>query len=286
MSKMNKSIARFQHATQRKMQSLQRQAEIYIQRYWFRAFLLGLALFLLDSKDVSINLNLNSAQASLLGAAPEEAYLEAEPEETNVPRALNTSLLEGQPAQAPKQKESVPVSKPDHNLANTFSNLTFSDVKVPSKDRETKRQKQLAYVKRFVVVAQTEMKKFGIPASVTLAQGLLESNVGESSLATRNNNHFGIKCFSRNCRRGHCSNYTDDSHKDFFRSYQSPWESYRAHSLMLYHNKRYKHLFDLESSDYKGWSYGLKKAGYATDPNYGEKIAGMIEDLKLHQYDK
>jgi len=284
MSKMNKSIVRIQHAAQRKMQSIQLQAEVYVRRYWFRAFLLGLALFLLESKDVSINLNLNSAQASLFDAAPEEAYLETEAETTNVPRALNTSLLGSSPA--PVQKESASSSKPDHNLANTFSNLSFSDSKAPSKDRETKRQKQFAYVKRFAAVAQTEMKKFGIPASVTLAQGLLESNVGESSLATRNNNHFGIKCFSRNCRRGHCSNYTDDSHKDFFRTYKSPWESYRAHSLMLYHNKRYKHLFDLKSHDYKGWSYGLKKAGYATDPNYGEKIAGMIEDLDLHQYDK
>jgi len=284
MSKMNKSIVRIQHAAQRKMQSIQVQAEVYVRRYWFRAFLLGLALFLLESKDVSINLNLNSAQASLFDAVPEEAYLEAETEATNVPRALNTSLLESAPASV--KKESPPVSKPDHNLANTFSNLSFSDAKAPSKDRASKRQKQLAYVKRFSAVAQTEMKKFGIPASVTLAQGLLESNVGESSLAIRNNNHFGIKCFSRNCRRGHCSNYTDDSHKDFFRTYKSPWESYRAHSLMLYHNKRYKHLFDLKSQDYKGWSYGLKKAGYATDPNYGEKIAGMIEDLDLHQYDK
>ncbi|NUO03180.1 MAG: glucosaminidase domain-containing protein [Saprospiraceae bacterium] len=285
MSKMNKSIVRIQHAAQRKMQSFQRQAEAYIQRYWFRAFLLGLALFLLDSKDVSINLNMNSAQASLFGALPEQ---EGDAEEENpgneVPRALNTSLLGSSPA--PVQKESAPVSKPDHNLANTFSNMTFSDSKASPGVREEKRQKQLAYVKRFATVAQTEMKKFGIPASVTLAQGLLESNVGESSLATRNNNHFGIKCFSRNCRRGHCSNYTDDSHKDFFRKYASPWESYRAHSLMLYHNKRYKHLFDLKSNDYKSWSYGLKKAGYATDPNYGEKIAGMIEDLELHQYDR
>ncbi|MDZ4681354.1 MAG: glucosaminidase domain-containing protein [Saprospiraceae bacterium] len=283
MSKMNKSIVRIQHAAQRKMQSLQLQAEVYVRRYWFRVFLLGLAIFLLESKDVSINLNLNSAQASLFDAVPKETYLEAEAEATNVPRALNTSLLESAPA--PEQKEKTPDSKPDHNLANTFSNLSFSDSKASSKDQGTKRQKQFAYVKRFAAVAQTEMKKFGIPASVTLAQGLLESNVGESSLATRNNNHFGIKCFSRNCRRGHCSNYTDDSHKDFFRTYKSPWESYRAHSLMLYHNKRYKHLFDLKNHDYKGWSYGLKKAGYATDPNYGEKIAGMIEDLDLHQYD-
>ncbi len=284
MSKMNKSIVRLQHAAQRKVQSFQRQVEAYIQRYWFRVFILGLALFLLNSKDVSINLNLNSAQASLFGASPEATYYEEEVVPDHVPRALNTSLLASAPAPVSKEKEPAP--KPDQNLANTFSNLDFSGSKDATGVRGLKRQKQLAYVQRFAKVAQTEMQKFGIPASVTLAQGLLESNVGESSLASRNNNHFGIKCFSRNCRRGHCSNYTDDSHKDFFRIYKSPWESYRAHSLMLYHNKRYKKLFDLDRTDYQNWSYGLKKAGYATDPNYGEKIVGMIRDLNLHQYDK
>ena len=131
-----------------------------------------------------------------------------------------------------------------------------------------------------------EMDKYGIPASITLAQGLLESNVGESKLATRNNNHFGMKCFSKSCSKGHCSNFTDDSHKDFFRIYKSAWESFRAHSLLLKQSSRYQPLFQLKSNDYKGWARGLKKAGYATDPKYAEKIINLIEDLDLHQYDR
>jgi flagellum-specific peptidoglycan hydrolase FlgJ len=129
------------------------------------------------------------------------------------------------------------------------------------------------------------MEKYGIPASITLAQGLLESNVGESKLATRNKNHFGIKCFSRSCKKGHCSNFTDDSHKDFFRIYKSSWESYRSHSLLLKRSDRYRRLFQLNRKDYRGWAHGLTKAGYATDKRYGAKLINLIESLALHQYD-
>jgi len=141
------------------------------------------------------------------------------------------------------------------------------------------------YVKRFAPVAVEEMNRYNIPASVTLAQGLLESNVGQSKLATHNNNHFGIKCFSKNCKVGHCSNHSDDSHKDFFRKYNTVWESYRAHSLFL-QRKRYRHLLKLQSTDYKSWAKGLSKAGYATDKRYPEKLIGIIENLKLHRFDK
>jgi len=129
------------------------------------------------------------------------------------------------------------------------------------------------------------MSKFGVPASIILAQGLLESDAGDSRLSTNNNNHFGIKCFSRTCRKGHCSNFTDDSHKDFFRKYQNAWESYRAHSQLL-RAPRYTHLYKLGKSDYKSWAMGLKRAGYATDKYYGEKLINLIEDLELQEYDR
>lgn len=148
----------------------------------------------------------------------------------------------------------------------------------------SKRDKQISYVRRFAKVAQVEMKRYGIPASITLAQGLIESNDGHSKLATQNNNHFGIKCFARNCKKGHCTNHTDDSHKDFFVNYNSAWESYRAHSLFL-QKKRYKKLFDLDIKDYKGWAHGLKKAGYATDPRYAHKLIQVIEALELYRLD-
>ena len=128
------------------------------------------------------------------------------------------------------------------------------------------------------------MRKYGIPASITLAQGLIESNAGESRLSKENNNHFGMKCFSKKCKKDHCSNFTDDSHKDFFRKYTTAWESYRAHSIML-GGDRYKHLKKLDKSDYKSWARGLKKAGYATDRRYAEKLIHIIEEMELYQYD-
>jgi len=140
-----------------------------------------------------------------------------------------------------------------------------------------KQQKQVAYVQRFSKVATTEMEKYGIPASIKLAQGLLESNAGNSTLAMKNNNHFGIKCFSKKCSKGHCSNFTDDSHKDFFRVFTTSWESYRAHSELL-QSSRYRNL----TGNYKDWAYGLVKAGYATDPKYGEKLIDLIETLELY----
>ncbi len=145
---------------------------------------------------------------------------------------------------------------------------------------------QRLYIERFDEVAQAEMEKYGVPASITLAQGLLESQAGKSPLATGHNNHFGIKCFARNCRRGHCRNFSDDSHKDFFRVYRSAWESYRAHSLLLRREERYQPLFRLAADDYRGWAEGLAKAGYATDPAYAKKLIRLIERHKLYRYDK
>lgn len=140
------------------------------------------------------------------------------------------------------------------------------------------------YVRRYSSVARKEMEKFGIPASITLAQGLLESDAGGSRLSRKNNNHFGMKCFSRKCKKGHCSNFTDDSHKDFFRIYKSVWESYRAHSKLLM-GKRYKPL-QKYGKDYKKWAHGLRKAGYATDKNYAPKLIAIIEALHLDEFDK
>jgi flagellum-specific peptidoglycan hydrolase FlgJ len=141
------------------------------------------------------------------------------------------------------------------------------------------------YIQRFAPVAQAEMRKYGIPASIILAQALLESNAGQSKLTQKTNNHFGMKCFSKNCRKGHCSNFTDDSHKDFFLSYGNAWASYRDHSNFLKNNKRYRKLFTNEATDYKSWARGLAKAGYATDKLYANKLIALIETLELDQYD-
>ncbi len=141
------------------------------------------------------------------------------------------------------------------------------------------------YIETYAPIAKAEMKAHGIPASITLAQGLLESVAGTSKLARRTNNHFGIKCFKRSCKRGHCYNFEDDHHKDFFRNYADPAESYHAHSAFLLRGGRYKKLFKLSPKDYKGWAKGLKKAGYATDPKYADKLISLIERYGLAGYD-
>lgn len=142
----------------------------------------------------------------------------------------------------------------------------------------------LDYIARFHETARTEMLKFGVPASISLAQGLVESRAGDSKLARNNNNHFGIKCFSRHCGKGHCTNFTDDSHKDFFRKFKSAWESWRAHSIMI-SNGRYAPLKKY-GRDYRQWAYGLKSLGYATDKTYAEKLIGIIERYGLDAYDR
>jgi flagellum-specific peptidoglycan hydrolase FlgJ len=284
---MHQKLQLIKVAAQHQLLCWKYQAEQAIRRYWLRAFLLGLAAFLLIRKDVSINLNLNAVANPIGSYESETVSYEQGPDEQ---RPMNVSMLTGGTAPASRAvtvshltTEKKNVSK-DPNLANTYSNVTkYSDE--DRAKREAKRKKQLAYVERYAKVAQTEMEKYHIPASITLAQGLLESNVGESRLATKNNNHFGIKCFSRKCKKGHCSNFTDDSHKDFFRNYKSAWESFRAHSMLL-RADRYKPLYELKKTDYKAWAKGLKKAGYATDPNYAEKIIELIDDLGLHEYDE
>ena len=140
-----------------------------------------------------------------------------------------------------------------------------------------------AYIKKFSAVARQEMARYGIPASISLAQGIIESRAGTSTLAVRNNNHFGMKCFSRNCKKGHCTNHSDDSHKDFFLNFKDPKLSWRAHSILL-SGGRYARL-KKHGKDYKKWAYGLKTMGYATDRTYADKLISTIERYGLQQYD-
>ena len=139
------------------------------------------------------------------------------------------------------------------------------------------------YVKTYAEVAQREMKSYYIPASITLAQGILESGMGDSRLATQANNHFGIKCHKE---WGGKRIYHDDDEKgECFRVYKDPRTSYRDHSLFLTTRSRYDFLFDIKKNDYKAWAKGLKKAGYATDPKYPDKLISLIERYRLDRYD-
>ena len=142
---------------------------------------------------------------------------------------------------------------------------------------------QEQYIAKYSTVAVAEMYRSGVPASITLAQGLLESGSGKSRLATEGNNHFGIKC--HNTWKGKTMLADDDAKGECFRVYDSAAESFRDHSDFLRYRDRYKFLFEFETTDYKAWAHGLKKAGYATDPSYATKLIKYIEDYELYRYD-
>ena len=139
------------------------------------------------------------------------------------------------------------------------------------------------YIAKYKDIAVEQMLSSGVPASITLAQGCLESGNGTSKLATQANNHFGIKCRGWN---GPSILHDDDLKGECFRSYSSAEQSFQDHSDFLRYNDRYGFLFDLDPEDYKAWARGLKKAGYATDPAYPEKLIKIIEDYELYRYDK
>lgn len=142
---------------------------------------------------------------------------------------------------------------------------------------------QQAYIAKYSAIAVSEMERSGVPASITLAQGLVESRAGLSVLAVKGNNHFGIKCHKD--WTGKRMYHDDDEKGECFRVYPTAEQSFRDHSDFLRYRDRYKGLFELKTTDYKGWAHGLKKAGYATDPAYPAKLIKVIEDYRLYTFD-
>lgn len=142
----------------------------------------------------------------------------------------------------------------------------------------------LQYILKYAPLAVSEMHKYKIPASITLAQGILESGNGRSTLASKSNNHFGIKCHTG--WKGERVYYDDDAKGECFRKYKHVQTSYKDHSTFLSTRRRYEDLFKLRKSDYKGWAKGLKKAGYATDRKYPKKLIKIIQDYRLYEFDK
>ena len=142
----------------------------------------------------------------------------------------------------------------------------------------------LDYIRKYAPIAVKEMHEYKIPASITLAQGILESGRGRSELALKSNNHFGIKCHTQ--WKGERVYHDDDEKGECFRKYVYPETSYNDHSLFLTQRKRYAFLFDYPIKNYKKWAYGLRKAGYATDRKYPVKLIQIIKEYKLYEFDK
>ncbi len=164
---------------------------------------------------------------------------------------------------------------------NIQSDALFDDFN--KKYGENLNQYTLVYIDEYKEIAIEDMVVYNIPASITLAQGILESGSGRSELARKSNNHFGIKCHSD--WNGKTVRYDDDKKRECFRKYNNPEGSFDDHSLFLTSRGRYASLFEFKPDDYKAWAKGLKKAGYATDRKYAHKLINLIEEYHLYDYD-
>lgn len=159
--------------------------------------------------------------------------------------------------------------------------VLFLSINVSAQSRWNQTYQQ--YIDQYKDVAIKQMKEYKIPASIILAQGLLESAAGTSELTRKGNNHFGIKCHGWTGRSVY---HDDDMRNECFRAYDSAYESFVDHSKFLTGRQRYSSLFQLDITDYKGWAHGLKAAGYATNPKYASQLINIIQLYKLYEYDK
>ena len=173
--------------------------------------------------------------------------------------------------------KTAPVNSPKETKS-PGSEILVATSKVKATTEDVKK-----YISDFKETAKSNMKSHGVPASITMAQGILESGAGFGQLAKEANNHFGIKCHTG--WTGESVKYDDDAEQECFRKYEDPAESYRDHSTCLSSRKRYESLFKLDKGDYEAWANGLKKAGYATDTLYPSKLIGIIERYELYKFD-
>ena len=174
-------------------------------------------------------------------------------------------------------------AKQEETVQNSSSSAPKTEILEATQKVKVTTEMVLAYIAQFAPTAKSNMTKNGIPASITLAQGILESGAGTGDLSVQANNHFGIKCHKE--WTGESVKHDDDALQECFRKYAQPEESYRDHSLFLNTRKHYAPLFLLPKNDYKAWAKGLKAAGYATDVKYPDKLITLIEKYQLQQYD-
>jgi len=283
-----------------------KKAKEWLRKNWFSLTLLVFAVFILTQKDITMEFSMRANPNAI-------------PSEQSVPKSNEKAKVV--PAAAPlsqtNQKEnpsatqqfgwaSFPglirntVSKGNVTTTAHLTNeeavaphpnvrfLLFPEMTISAKLNDSEinsiNNKCKAYARRFAPVAMAEMGRYGVPASVTVAQAILHSNAGDDALASKHNNHFGIRCFSKECPKGHCSHHGTQAHKSFYRNFNTAWESFRAHSLLLT-NKKYQHLLKLDKKDYQGWAKGLQKAGYSKDSQYAAKLIRIIEAMQLAELD-
>jgi flagellum-specific peptidoglycan hydrolase FlgJ len=185
-----------------------------------------------------------------------------------------------------KNKKSVSKSESGTSETQTTSDKSTNGAEIQleaTSNVRTYEEEIRLYVANFHEIAKNNMKTHGIPASIILAQGILESGAGKGKLAQSANNHFGIKCHKG--WTGDSVKHDDDAEQECFRKYNQPSESYKDHSLFLTSRTRYATLFKLDKGDYQSWARGLKAAGYATDVKYPDKLIGLIERFELYKYD-
>jgi len=291
----NQSLIIIKNKTQSYWYSIKPKLKVAAIRLAF-TFLL---FILVSNQEISFHIHIGNP-------AVVAGHYDAKPDEQG---AINASLVETPQKWWQEIREEKSTIREELNLANAatavgaalspeeqiaaakFSNLGF----VLSPNYATKKgidprivafkmKKCYDYIETYESTAQEEAILYGIPVAITLAQGLLESNAGDSKLSKKDNNHFGIKCKAK-CVGCRCANYTDDSKYDMFRVFDSAWYSFREHSNLLM-GSRYKHLNKLQRTDYKNWARGLQAAGYATDKKYADKLIRIIESLNLQQFDK
>ncbi len=180
----------------------------------------------------------------------------------------------------PKQSSVTKVERSTREVARKETSTTENKKPLPKLSYQERVQQ---YIFQFSGIAKSEMKTYGIPASITLAQGILESGAGYGDLTSRAKNHFGIKCHDWEGDRVY---HDDDRLQECFRKYDQASDSFRDHSLFLKDRKRYARLFTFSKKDYKSWARGLREAGYATDKKYPEKLISIIEKYKLYEFDR
>jgi len=279
----------------------------WLRKNWFNLSLLAFAIFILTQKDITMEFTMRNnpgdgIQQSIQPSTSESAKV--------VPAVVPLSTVSQKDLPNSNQQfgwGDLPdlirntgskgnLSSPKSTMTNEEAVAGYPNIRFllfPEMSNSTNlsesainslNNKCKAYARRFAPVAMAEMGRYGVPASITIAQAILHSNAGDEILATKNNNHFGIRCFSNECPKGHCSHYGSETHKSFYRNFNTAWESFRAHSLLLT-SKKYKHLLKVDKNDYQAWAKGLQKAGYSKDAQYAAKLIRIIEAMQLSELD-